>query len=341
MSVSLPLAEEYADGILHATTRQDIQLHFVHIDDTPDLMRRLGAVGITTKEACGNSVRNVTSCPRSGTCSDEPFDVTPYADACAQFLLGHEDTQDFGRKFKIAFSGCGGNACALTSIHDLGFIAQVRTNAKGSTERGFRCVVGGGLGAVPYQAKVLYEFLPETEILPVSQAIGRVFARLGEKRNRARARIKFVIAKVGIESFLELVEQERKTLPEDPRWTAFLGDLSAKEPAKPGTDAIPASSDETFQQWIRTNTAPQRQKGYYRATITLPLGDLTAHQARGLADIARKWSADDMRITVDQNIVLRWIAAANVEPLFQALGAIELAQAGAGTICDVTALPRD
>ena len=210
MDVFADLAEEYSDGISHVTTRQDIQLHFVHIEDTLDLMRRLAAaaVGITTREACGNSVRNVTACPLAGVCRDEAFDVTPYAQATARFLLGHPDTQDFGRKFKVAFSGCKQRACALVNMHDLGFIAHV---AAGTGRRGFEMYVGGGLGAVPYQAKLFDTFVPETEILPLAQAISRVFARLGEKRNRGRARIKFLIEKLGIEPiaiFLQRLSHE-------------------------------------------------------------------------------------------------------------------------------------
>ena len=160
MATLADLAEEYSDGVCHVTTRQDIQLHFVHIDDTPDLMRRLAAVGITTREACGNTVRNVTACPLAGVCHDETFDVTPYAQACMRFLLGHPDTQDFGRKFKVAFSGCRDHACGLVSMHDLGLIAVTRTERNGVERRGFETYVGGGLGAVPYQAKLFDEFLP-------------------------------------------------------------------------------------------------------------------------------------------------------------------------------------
>ena len=147
------LAEEYSDGIAHITTRQDFQLHFIHIEDTPAIMRRLAAVGITTREACGNSVRNVTGCPYLGVCADEPFDVTPYANALTQFLLGHPDCQNFGRKFKPSFSGCAQHACGLATMHDLGLIAVVR-DVNGQSQRGFRMVVGGGLGAVPREAKL-------------------------------------------------------------------------------------------------------------------------------------------------------------------------------------------
>ncbi|HLA44726.1 MAG TPA: nitrite/sulfite reductase, partial [Aggregatilineales bacterium] len=229
------LADEYSDGILHVTTRQDIQLHYVHIDDTPDLMRRLAAVGITTREACGNSVRNVTACPLAGVCHDESFDVTPYSDAMAQFLLGHDDVQDFGRKFKVAFSGCEQHACGLVRMHDLGLLARVK-EIDGEYIRGFTVYVGGGLGTVPYQAKVLKEFATEAEILPLAQAVSRVFARLGEKRNRNRARIKFLVAELGIEEFQRLVEEELKTLPSDERWTSYIEEVPAREeqPLKPG-----------------------------------------------------------------------------------------------------------
>ena len=215
MDVLAERAEEYSDGILHITTRQDIQLHYVHIDDTPSIMRRLAASGITTQEACGNSLRHITACPLSGVCRTETFDVTPYADGATQFLLGHPDCQDFGRKFKIAFSGCAHEACGLTSMHDVGVIAKVEGD-----KRGFEFYVGGGLGAVPHQAKLMYEFLPVEELLPMIQSIARVFARLGEKNNRARARLKFLISKLGLDEFKNLVEEERKILPHDDGWTA-------------------------------------------------------------------------------------------------------------------------
>src|SRR5579864_3803403 len=208
------VAEEYSDGIAHVTTRQDFQLHFIHIEDTPALMRRLAAVGITTREACGNTVRNVTGCPIAGVCRTEAFDTTPYAKALAYFLLGHPDTQEFGRKFKISFSGCAEEACALAHIHDIGAVAAIRDG-----KRGFTFYVGGGLGTVPQQAKLMSDFVPAEELLPLSQAICRVFARLGEKKNRNTARLKFVIQKMGLEEFKRVVMEERKTLKPESRWT--------------------------------------------------------------------------------------------------------------------------
>src|ERR1035437_6811919 len=167
------LAEEYADGVCHITTRQDIQFHFVDINDTPNVFRRLAEVGITSREACGNTVRNVTACPRSGVCGDETFDVTPYARAAAYFMLRHPDAQNFGRKFKIAFSGCREHACGLALMHDVGAIAAVREE-NGIARSGFQVFLGGGLGPIPHQAKLYSDFVPAEEVLPLIQAIGRV-----------------------------------------------------------------------------------------------------------------------------------------------------------------------
>ncbi|MDH3727403.1 MAG: nitrite/sulfite reductase [Myxococcales bacterium] len=329
------LAEEYSDSILHVTTRQDIQLHFVHIEDTPDMMRRLAAVGITTREACGNSVRNVTACEYAGVCRTQAFDVTPYANAITQYLLGHPDVQDFGRKFKIAFSGCEDNPCGLVTFHDLGAVAQVRDG-----KRGFRVVVGGGLGAVPVQAKVLDEFCPEEELLPLAQAVSRVFARLGEKQSRARARIKFLVQKLGIDEFKRLVSKERETLRPDERWTAFLDDLHSTDEL-PVRDAgpIPSNGGTGFQAWAKHNLRPQAQDGYHVAIIKMPLGDFTSTQARALSDLARQYTGDSIRCTVEQNLAFRWLSGADAVAFYQALDALNLSETGAGTITDMTSCP--
>lgn len=228
LEVMAELAEEYSDSILHVTTRQDIQLHFVHIEDTPDLMRRLARVGITTREACGNSVRNVTACAYAGTCNTQAFDVTPYAHALTHFLLGHDDVQDMGRKFKIAFSGCADEPCGLTNFHDIGLVARTRS-VDGRLERGFAFYLGGGLGSVPQGAKLLDEFVPVNELLPLAQAVCRVFARLGEKDNRSRARFKFLVKKLGMEELSRLIREERAGLRPDPRWTDMIENPSEVE----------------------------------------------------------------------------------------------------------------
>jgi sulfite reductase (ferredoxin) len=334
------ISEEYSDQILHVTTRQDIQLHFVHIEDTPDLMRRLALVGITTREACGNSVRNVTACPLSGVCQTETFDVTPYAQALTHFLLGHDDTQGFGRKFKVAFSGCKHNACGLTNFHDFGCIARTR-EVDGRIERGFETYVGGGLGAVPYPAQLLSDFLPEAELLPTAQAVSRIFARLGEKQNRSRARLKFLVKKLGIEEFSRMVWEERQTLRTDPRWTAFLADLHGTDeaPLRPGAPLRQGVGSAAFQAWRASNVRPQKQAGYVTARVTLPLGDFTPVQARVLVDLMRRFTGDTLRTTVDQNLLLRWVSEADLPELFAALNAAGLGAPGAETIADVVACP--
>ena len=334
------VAEEYGDSILHVTTRQDIQIHYVQLDDTPSLFRRLAAVGITTREACGNAVRNVTGCVLAGVCRGESFDVTPYAKACSKFLLGHRDTQGFGRKFKIAFSGCEENACGLAMMHDMGLVAKTRI-VDGKEKRGFALYVGGGLGSVPNQAKLFDEFLPVEELLPIGQAISRVFARLGEKKNRNTARLKFLVNKLGVEEFKRLVLEERKGLQTDPAWTEFIGSVGAAA-EKPLRKAGPLDGQprpEGFDEWAKTNVTKQRQEGYAVATVTFPLGDFNGRQARALADIARKYVGDAVRLTVDQNAVLRWVSEADLPALYGELKAAGLGQPGAGSIVDITACP--
>ncbi len=340
LEVLAALGEEYSDGILHVTTRQDIQLHFVHIDDTPDLQRRLAAVGITTREACGNSVRNVTACQFAGVCNDQSFDVTPYARACTYYFLGHKDVQDFGRKFKIAFSGCHQHACGLATIHDVGAVATTKEIA-GEKKRGFALYVGGGLGAVPHQAKLFSEFVPEHEFLPVTQAICRVFARLGEKKNRARARLKFVVSKLGIEEFRRIVEEERNSIPTDERWTTYLREVDNYEekPLKPGVALTEGIFSKSFADWRRSNVYKQAQDGYCVVTVRLPLGDMTSDQTRALAEMSRRYTGDCMRFTVEQNMVFRWVSEADLPALHAELASWGLGQSGAGTIADVTACP--
>ena len=340
MDVLADVAEEYSDAICHITTRQDVQLHYVHIDDAPDAMRRLASVGITTREACGNSVRNVTACPLAGVCRGEAFDTTPYAKAMAYHLLGHPDTQDMGRKFKVAFSGCKTSSCGLTNIHDLGFIAKT-WQSNGVTRRGFEVVIGGGLGAVPYDAKLFDATVPEEEILPLAQATCRVFARLGEKRNRGRARMKFLIEKLGLEEFRRLVLEERKILRPDPRWTDYLKDVERyrETPAKASSALNLANLDPQFEAWRATNVYPQSQAGYVVATVTLPLGDITSWQMRQLADVARKFVGDTVRTTVEQNLVLRWVSESDLPALYAELKRLDLALGGASKIEDVVSCP--
>ena len=332
------IAEEYAVGVLHVTTRQDFQCHFVDINDTPNLMRRLAAVGITTREACGNVIRNVTCCPCAGVCTDEVFDVAPHAQAMAHFMLRHPDAQNFGRKFKISYSGCSEHGCGLGRMHDIGAVARVRDGV-----HGFEVYVGGGLGSLPHQAKLYSDFMPADQMLPLAQAISRVFAKLGEKKNRAKARMKFLIAKQGIDEFKRLVEEERMRLPADPRWEGELQlalEQLRDQPLKPPSRLdVGGSQTGQFAEWLELNVHPQSQDGYSMVDIYLPLGDITSLQARQLADVSRQYVKDTLRTTVDQNLLLQWVSNADLPGLFADLAEIGLAETGAGRLKDVVACP--
>lgn len=332
------LSEEYSDGVSHISTRQDIQLHFIRLEDTPSLMLRLAASGITTQEACGNSVRNVTTSPETGVEQDEVFNVDPYATAIFKFLLGHPDTMEFGRKFKISFSGKESNASGLTNMNDMGFLAKKET-IDGKEVLGFKVLVGGGLGAVPHDAKVLYDFLPVEKILPVTQAVCRIFSRLGEKKNRALARVKFLIAKLGLETFKEMVEEELKTMRHDPKWTELIDNLEVTEenPKSPAATA-PEGADE-FNTWMSYNVREQKQEGYYLVTVQVPLGDLSPKQMRAIGEISRTKASDSVRFTVDQNLTLRYVSGSDLEAVYAELKALGLTKGRAGTIKDMTACP--
>ena len=336
------LSEEYADSISHITTRQDVQYHFVDILDTPNIMRRLASTGITTKEACGNTVRNVTCCPDAGVCADEVFDVTPHARAMAYFLLRHPDAQNFGRKFKISFSGCAQHHCGLARIHDIGAISASR-EVDGETVEGFAVYVGGGLGAVPHQAQLYSDFVPADEMLPLAQAIARVFARLGEKHKRARARMKFLVANLGIDEFRKNIEEELARLPEDSLREQIMTEAHSQkeEPLKPPSelDLGAPGIDGNFRAWHRHNVRAQAQEGYSMVTVSLALGDLTANQLRGVGTISRKYIKDTIRATVPQNLLLRWVSNEDLPALYKDLEDLRLAAPLADSVADITACP--
>ena len=336
------LSEEYADSISHITTRQDVQYHFVDILDTPNIMRRLASTGITTKEACGNTVRNVTCCPDAGVCTDELFDVTPHARAMAYFLLRHPDAQNFGRKFKISFSGCAQHHCGLARIHDIGAVAETR-EVDGETTEGFAVYVGGGLGAVPHQAQLYSDFVPADEMLPLAQAISRVFARLGEKNKRARARMKFLVANLGIDEFRKNIEEELARLPEDALRKQIMTEAHSQkeEPLKPPSelDLEAPGLEEGFRVWHRHNVRAQGQEGYSMVTVSLALGDLTADQLRGVGTISRKYIKDTIRATVPQNLLLRWVSNEDLPALYKDLVDLRLASPLADSVADITACP--
>jgi sulfite reductase beta subunit-like hemoprotein len=338
------VAETYANGHGHVTTRQDIQFYFVPLDQVADLLVALGSVGLTTREASGNVVRNVTADPLAGVAPDEAFDVRPYADGVSRFLLRNPICQDMGRKFKIAFSGSPADR-AYALIHDIGAIAQI-AERNGRLEHGFDLFVGGGLGANPRLAYRLEDFTPEDQLLPTIEAIIRIFDRLGERKNRNRARLKFLIAKMGIDAFRDLVFQERAILPVlnarpypsfNDDHIGWLEPPQSVTPLPEGYHPLNEEDDENFQRWVATNVVKQKQAGYTAAFVTLPGGDVTASQFRALAEIARRFAGGEIFTTVTQNLVLRWVLEHVLYKVYQALRDIGLSEAGVHRLPDVVA----
>jgi len=322
----------------HVTTRQDFQFHFVKLEDVPTVMRIMAQAGLTTREACGNTVRNVTADHMSGVCVDTVFDVTPYAEATARFFLRHPVCQKLPRKFKFAFSACEHDH-GLVPIHDMGATAVIRDG-----RRGFRVTVGGGLGASPHIAQVLDEFVPVEEFLRVSEAALRIFDRLGERKNRNKARIKFLVKKLGIEEMRGLVQAELATLPpaengnyREPDWSLLEDEASHPSAASLGQNGH--TPQPGFDAWKRTNAIPQAQQGFAMAYVALPIGDLTVEQFHALADMARKYAGGKVRTAVNQNIVLRWVHDEDLPSLHAELVEAGLAEDGALTITDVMTCP--
>ncbi|OLB17222.1 MAG: hypothetical protein AUH16_11235 [Acidobacteria bacterium 13_2_20CM_57_7] len=343
LRVLADIADEYSTGRGHLTTRENVQFHFVKLENVGSAMRLLADAGLTTREACGNTVRNVTACPVAGICPGEAFDVTPYALGVSRYLLRHPDFHDLPRKFKIAFSGCENDGdCAVAGIHDVGLIAQVRGN-NGTARRGFKVLVGGGLGSLPTEAAVLTDFLPEEELLPTIEAILRVFTETGNRKNKLLARLKYVLRAKGIEEFRRLVAEKRKvsqapaetfTMPSPIRPSLVT---IAPTPLSSVTAETP--SDPEYDRWAEHNLMSQRQTGYGAVWIKLPAGTLHSNQMRGLADVLEKNELSGVRIAVNQDLVIPWLPFDRVRAIYDELGALDLATPGARTISDVTGCP--
>ena len=343
LRVLADIADEYSTGRGHLTTRENIQFHFVKLENVGAAMRLLAEAGLTTREACGNTVRNVTACPVAGICPGEAFDVTPYALGVSRYLLRHPDFHDLPRKFKIAFSGCENDGdCAVAGIHDVGLIAQVRGN-NGTSRRGFKVLVGGGLGSLPTEAAVLTDFLPEEELLPTIEAVLRVFTETGNRKNKLLARLKYVLRAKGIEEFRRLVAEKRKVS------TAPVEKFIVASPIQPSLvtiAALPLSSapvdtqvDPEYDRWAEHNLMSQRQAGYGGVWIKLSAGTFHSNQMRGLADVLEKNELSGVRIAVNQDLVIPWVPFDRVRAIYDELGALDLATPGARTISDVTGCP--
>jgi len=339
------LTDTYATGVAHVTTRQDIQLHFVPLRDVGTIMRKLAEVDVTTREACANTVRNVTACHLAGVCQGEVFDVTPYANTIANHLLRNPLTQTLPRKFKIALSGCR-HDCAMTPIHDVGLLAA---KAEDGTI-GFKMVVGGGLGSAPRIAHLLREFVPMDDLIPTIEAVIKVFDNLGNRKNRSKARMKFVIEKLGFENFRGRWEEAYETLfgkapsHQPIKLLNYQDPVPLIMPTKNGSNGNGSNgggttSETPFAMWRRTNVVKQRQEGFAAAVLRLPSGDITAEQMLTVADLAEKYSNGNIRTTIGQNLIIRWISEGQLEALHQELVTHGLGQPGANKTEDIVACP--
>lgn len=330
------VSDEYSTGHLHITTRQDIQIHYVSLDRTPQLWADLEKDDVTLREACGNTVRNVTASPIAGIDPKEPFDVAPYADWVFRYFLRKPFGQELGRKIKIAFSS-NTNDDSYSFIHDFGFIPAIENGLKG-----FKVLVGGGLGAQPVLAKTTYEFLPALEIIPFIEASIRVFDRHGERNNRNKARLKYLIAKIGWEAFQTLVEEERKAIQFTDADIQLFDQQPEVAPYNPATtlvEVIETATDPAFKEWLKTNVFEQKQSGYVAAFLKIQLGNFNTNQARRLADLLDFYAADDARFTIDQSVLLKFLLPEQLEELYTKLKEINLADSGYNSLADVTACP--
>ena len=322
----------------HLTTRENIQFHHVKLEDTPDFLRILGDEGLSTREACGNTIRNVTGCPMAGICADEPFDVTPYAAAYSRYFVRHPFTQAMPRKMKTAFSGCAQD-CAITAIHDVGFLPKIVNGVKG-----FEMRTGGGTSIMPKIAPILYDFVPMDEFLKVTEAVIRIFHRSNElRKNRSKARVKFLIARIGIDEFRSMVDEELKEdwaqKSFDPSRLLFIEDEAIDAPTTPTGGYSTNGSSPQFDRWIATNVTNQKQDGYKMALVKLDLGDIQAEQFGQLADLSRKYAGGRVRITNQQNMALRWVPEGALYEVWQRLIEIGFADAGVQEITDVVSCP--
>lgn len=326
------VSDEYSRGRLHITTRQDIQIHYVDLDRTPELWAQLEKDDVTLREACGNTVRNVTASETAGIDKDEPFDVSPYADALFKYFLRNPISQEMGRKFKVSFSASDADT-GLSYMHDLGFIAKVKDNV-----RGFKVMIGGGLGSQPRHADLLFEFLPSDKIIPLMDGVIRVFDRYGERKSRAKARMKFLVKDIGLDGFKELLQEEQKAIPHH----TFPIDAEAYPKVKIAQTEAPRTSisdTETFEKWKSTNLVPQKQEGYVAIGIKVLLGDFYTDKARLLADLVEKYAAGEIWLSLRQNILIPYVKEEALAFFYTELQKLGFTEIGYNTALDITACP--
>ena len=326
------VSDEYSRGRLHITTRQDIQIHHVDLNRTPELWAELERDDVTLREACGNVVRNVTASETAGIDVNEPFDVSPYADALYKFFLRNPICQEMGRKFKVSFSATDEDT-GLSYLNDLGYIAKIENGV-----RGFKVLVAGGLGSQPRHAEVLYDFLPSDKMIPVMESVLRVFDRYGERKSRAKARMKFLLKDIGLVAFKELITEEQKAI----EFKSVAVDYQSYVPSKPVSVTIPetAVQDEVaFNLWKTTNLIPQKQEGFVAIGIKVLLGDFYTDKARLLANLVDDYAAGEIRLTLRQNIIIPFVKEALLPFFYTELEKLGFVEAGYNKAVDITACP--
>jgi len=324
------ISDEYSTGNLHLTTRQDIQIHFVSLDRTPELWHELEQDKVTLREACGNTVRNITASVTAGIDPNEPFDITPYAHSLFEYLLRNPICQEMGRKIKISFSNTDEDT-ALAFIHDMGFLPKIKEG-----KRGFKVVVGGGLGAQPRMADLAHEFLPEDQLIPFAEAVLRVFDRHGERNSRSKARMKFLLQKIGFESFMELVEAERLAI-KNKSFEINTERFEVNEEVQVKTETV--SDVQKFEIWKTTNTFEQKQQGKFGVYIRVPLGNISSVVSRSIIEKLNGFVGDDIRVTINQGLFLRNVPVVNLAYVFNVLESEGLAAFGANSVANITACP--
>ncbi|WP_437398982.1 HEPN domain-containing protein [Flagellimonas lutimaris] len=326
------VSDEYSRGRLHITTRQDIQIHYVDLERTPELWAQLEKDQVTLREACGNTVRNVTASETAGIDVDEPFDVSPYAQAVFEYFLRNPIGQEMGRKFKVSFSASDADT-GLSYMHDLGFIAKEKDG-----ERGFKVMLAGGLGSQPRHADELYSFLPTDKIIPLMEGVIRVFDRYGERKSRAKARMKFLLKDIGLDGFKKLLEEEQLAIPHQ-TYPINIEDYPIVKVAEVETPEVSIEDQETFEQWKSTNLVPQKQEGYVAIGIKVLLGDFYTDKARELAKMVQDYAAGEIRLSLRQNILIPYVKEELVPFFYQELKKLGFAEAGYNKALDITACP--
>jgi len=321
------LADKYSNGVVHFTTRQDAQLHWVDIKNVPQLIEEINAIGLTTKDACGNTLRNITATFLSGVCPYEPFEVQRVAQKLTELYLGK--FENLPRKFKISFSCCEHHSY-LIPFNDIGLIPRLREG-----KPGFSVFIGGGLGDRPKQAVKFTEFLPLEHLTPFVSSILQLFDEMGDRENRRHNRLKFLIQKTGKEKFLRILEDRFRQNLE--RIGLFECDVPVEQPL-PAENPVPDSDKPQYSLWLKTNVIPQKQKGMFTVLVKLPLGNIPSGKLRKLSDIAQEFMLP-IKATYDQNIALLNVHIETLYSLYKALEETKLADFGASTYLDITACP--